>query len=103
MSWAIQIGLERGPISAPDGRTVENCVLAGLMVDGLDYKMAEQLGKEAWQKVSSSREVWSTILKDGRSLTVWDSSPAPQYDKQCDGLDGNGDRCGKYMNHPREC
>lgn len=43
------------------------------------------------------------MLKDGQVLSLWDSSPAPQYDKSCDGYTNDGNRCGRYMNHPGEC
>jgi len=104
VSWVLQIGVNRGPIEVYDGATVRACVTAALMAAEVDDETAEGKGREAWQAVKESREVWTTYLPDGRNLNVWDSSPEPQYDKQCDGLDGfGGNRCGRYLNHPGEC
>lgn len=107
MSWEIQIGWVEDPITVYDGASVRVAVTAALVaVNGDTVKSAEKKALEAWRAVSGGNQaVWETVLCDDSEspLIVRDSSPVPQYDKRCDGYDSNGDRCGRYMNHPKEC
>lgn len=108
MSWDIQIGPVDDPITVYDGASVRAAVAAVLVaVNGETAKGAQEKALRAWRTVGDgSRDVWRTTLADDSEqvLTVQDSSPEPQYDKQRDGLDGfGGNRCGRYLNHPGEC
>lgn len=103
MSWDYRIG-HAEQVTLYDGGEVRAAVMAVLITVGEAADDARRRALEMWNSVNAGqRETCSLVLKDGRVLSLWDSSPAPQYDKQCNGYTSEGNRCGRYMNHPGEC
>jgi hypothetical protein len=103
VSWDIRVG-HAEQITVYDGGEVMAAVRTALSMDGRDAAECREKALNAWNSVNNrQRTTWSLILSDGRTLNVWDSSPAPEYDKRCGDLTRDGAICGRYLNHPGEC
>jgi hypothetical protein len=104
MSWDLNIGRVDDAITFYDGTSLRAAVAGALLADGTFSETALRVAREAWGVMNDGqRMVWSMTLSNGQQLKVWDSSPEPQYGTRRDGLDGDGNRCGRYLNHPGGC
>lgn len=104
MSWGLWIGDDSDHLTLYDGGEVIAAVTAALMASGQHAKEAHEGAREVWALVSDGQLLpCKRGLPDGRWLEVRDNSPVPDHGKQCDGIDGELNRCGRYLNHPGSC
>lgn len=104
MSWDLRVDEVADDLTLYDGAEVMAAVAGIFLADGTTAATARENAREMWQLVNDgTRQECKRMLASGKWLVVWDSSPAPEYDKQCDGVDSELNRCGRYMNHPGEC
>jgi hypothetical protein len=104
VSWDLRIGQVADDLTLYDGNEVMAAVAGIFLADGATAITARAHAKEVWNQVNGGqRGVCHWNLASGRVLAIWDSSPMPQYDKQCDGVGSDLNRCGRYLNHPGSC
>jgi hypothetical protein len=81
MSWDYRIG-HAVQVTLYDGGEVMAAVTAILITLGEAADDAKQQALQMWNSVNAGqRETCSLVLKDGRVLSLWGSSPDPQYNK----------------------
>lgn len=102
MTWLVEIG-DADPIDAFSGEALMVGVSIALVASGVAVDRAREHARGAWRTVCEPENPgWVYPLPDGREVRVRDALPLLR-DVRCDGLDGNGDRCGRNMNHRGEC
>ncbi len=113
MSWSISLDGGK-PLRVTSGEGIKAAVAGILMGSGLAPQMAETFGRAALQAAQQyterRRTVWSTTpleyaqtLADGRVLWVRSDDLPEDPTQQCRGLDSDGNRCGRSLNHVGEC
>lgn len=113
MSWSVS--LDNGAaLRVTSGEGIKAAVSGILMGSGLAPQMAETFGRSALQAAQEYHEKrrmnWRTQplhytqpLADGRVLHVRSDDLPEDPTKQCNGLDDDGNRCGRSLNHYGNC
>lgn len=113
MSW--NISLDGGqPIHVTTGEAIRAAVTGILMGSGLAVQMAETFGRTAMQAARNYTERrrldWRTqpleyahTLADGRVLWVRSTDLPEDPTRRCGEHKSDGSRCGRSMNHARDC
>lgn len=113
MSWSISLDSGQA-LRVTSGEGIKAAVAGILMGSGLSPQMAETFGRsalQAAQRYTGRRRIaWSTspleyaqTLADGRVLWVRSDDLPEDPTRQCQGLDSDGNRCGRSLNHIGEC
>ena len=72
MSWALTVGSGHGPVGpVREPQELKNCVLAALLVAGVDEEDAEWESTRAREMTVEGEAVWTYILPDGRKIVAW--------------------------------
>lgn len=72
MSWMLAVGSGHGPVGpVQEAQELKNCVLAALLVAGVDEEDAEWESAQAPEVAAESGAAWTYTLPDGRKIVVW--------------------------------
>lgn len=115
MSWAVRMGDEAPELRVTSGEAIKAAVTGIFIGSGFaTMETAEAAGREALlaaqRYTERRRKDWRVppmeyaLTLDG-SQRVWVRSTQLPEDpaKRCDGMTPEGNRCGRSLNHIREC